>query len=100
MLALSMVWPVPQRYLARPTSNLNRPDLSRSGTLWDFLPRAIDSGMKRESDNFELKVRLPREWQAPIEDWAACERRKPTQLLRNIVEDALKARAHEHGAAA
>jgi hypothetical protein len=35
---------------------------------------------------------LPQSWQNPVEDWAAAERRRPQQLIRNIIEDALKAR--------
>jgi signal transduction histidine kinase len=55
--------------------------------------------MKHERENYELKLRLPQSWQDPLEDWAACERRRPTQLVRNIIEDALKARdASSHAA--
>jgi hypothetical protein len=49
-------------------------------------------GMKTEPHTYELKLRLPQSWQDPVEDWAAAERRRPQQLIRNIIEDALEQR--------
>jgi len=53
--------------------------------------------MKREACIQTVKLRVPPSWWSELEAWAARERRKPTQLLRNIIEDALK--AHEREAA-
>jgi hypothetical protein len=56
--------------------------------------------MDRHEQTFEVKLRLPPSWREPIKHWAAAERRSPTQLIRNIVDDALAAHRREDGATA
>jgi hypothetical protein len=41
---------------------------------------------------YEVKLRLPPSWREPLQQWAASERRSPTQLIRNIIDDAIKAK--------
>jgi hypothetical protein len=48
--------------------------------------------MKQEACTEIIKLRVPHSCWERLELWAACERRKTAQLVRNILEDALKAR--------
>jgi predicted DNA-binding protein len=50
--------------------------------------------MKHETCTAEIKLRLPPSLRDRVEVAAAADRRKPSQFLRNIIEDAL---AHRDG---
>jgi hypothetical protein len=56
--------------------------------------------MKPEPCTDVIKLRVPHSWWERLELWAATERRKPTQLLRNIIQDALEDRQRGQSEAA
>jgi hypothetical protein len=60
----------------------------------------IPVGMKHETCSAEITVRVPPSLRDRLEAAAAAERRTQSQLVRNLIEDALATRVLQHGATA